>query len=355
MEASKHAYDCVGYMSFCNLYEQDPVYQSICANILGHNVQTQLVVENIVALHVPVYLSGISTMPNLPLASSVCPHDLQYAKIEETIWNCLHASVLGFGTFGTVFACTSKLDGQNYAMKSIPRHKIPTDICAEMNTLLHIGSHPHIVQLHAGFYDDSHLHLVMDYCPGGDLLHHLNTVIRFSERRAALVCYQLADALRYMHKCGVTHRDLKPENILVVQDDGTNVLVRVADFGLSKICLDGSMMSTVCGNVAYRAPEIILQKRYDSSVDVWSLGALMFVLLAGYHPFDLTGKASDQEILENIVRGDFDFSDPVWETVSLEAQDLIRRLLVQDPQQRITLDDFIRSSWIFNNVCSLQF
>ena len=117
--------------------------------------------------------------------------------------------------------------------------------------------------------------------------------------------------------------------------------------GLSKIMPNvDDVMRTVCGTWAYCAPEVISHKSYTSRVDNWTLGVLMYILLCGYHPFDCYGDLPEPELLDKIMRVDYEFEDPVWEQISADAKQLIQQLLVYQPDHRLSLQEFLDSSWI---------
>jgi len=260
---------------------------------------------------------------------------------------------LGKGHFATVKEAVHKGNGKTYAIKIIDRNQLKNNeatVMAEIDILKAVGSHPHVVSMIDSFQDSKHFYIIMDYCGGGDLFSQIVAEGKYSERYAIRFCRQMASALKYIHSHGVCHRDLKPENLLLTSKELDTADVKLADFGLSKI-IEGegqAVMNTICGTWAYCAPEVISRKPYDFSVDAWALGVLMFVLLAGYHPFDVYGDTPEPELLRKIKSANFDFNDPVWEDVSKEAKALIRNLLVVDPKQRMTLDDYLASSWIMS-------
>ena len=105
-------------------------------------------------------------------------------------------------------------------------------------------------------------------------------------------------------------------------------------------------MRTVCGTWAYCAPEVISHKTYTSKVDNWTLGVLMFILLCGYHPFDCYGDLPEPELLDKIMKVEYEFEDPVWDTVSEQAKLLIKRLLRYKPDERLSLTEYLQSEWI---------
>lgn len=178
-------------------------------------------------------------------------------------------------------------------------------------------------------------------------LHPSSPPLLGSQAEAAMITRKLAEALRYLHKRGIVHRDLKPENLLLTSKADRGAELKIADFGLSRLRTDSSLMTTVCGTWAYSAPEVrILRAPYTHKVDLWSLGVIVFVLCSGYHPFDPEGCASEEELQDAIKHGRFDFDDPVWDRISVDAKDLICRLLVVNPAERLDTGGLLRHSWI---------
>jgi len=256
---------------------------------------------------------------------------------------------LGRGHFATVRLATHLPTGIRYAVKIIHKSELSknlTKIYEEIRILQAVGRHPNVVSLIDTFEDETSFYLVMEYCTGGDVFTHIVESGSFSEVHAIKVCRELALALKHIHSKGVVHRDLKPENILLESTE-EGAAIKVADFGLSKLLRsDDQIMRTVCGTWAYCAPEVIKRKPYTPLVDNWTLGVLMFTLLVGYHPFDIYGDLPEPKLLRRVVNVQYDFEDSAWDDVSDMAKELIMKLIVDDPQERMTLDDFLASDWI---------
>lgn len=149
-------------------------------------------------------------------------------------------------------------------------------------------------------------------------------------------------ALNYCHHANIVHRDLKPENFLFVSDDDMSD-IKIIDFGLSKILEGGKLhrMKTRAGTPYYISPEV-LAGNYDVSCDMWSAGCILYILLCGYPPFY---GDNNQEILQMVQRGVFDFDGEEWESISNEAKDLIRKLITR-PERRLSADEALRHPWM---------
>jgi len=207
------------------------------------------------------------------------------------------------------------------------------------------------------FITETELILVLELLLGGELFDRMVERGPYSEREASHHVRKIAQALKFLHKRGIVHRDLKPEN-LILADRGENSELKIADFGLSKI-VDGNVssavMRTVCGTWAYCAPEVKTSMTqegvasYTAKVDLWSVGVIMFVILGAYHPFDADGDASDSQLWTNICSGVFDFNDPAWDHISSGAKDLIRHLIVVDPDSRYDTDQLLNHPWVRQN------
>jgi calcium/calmodulin-dependent protein kinase I len=150
--------------------------------------------------------------------------------------------------------------------------------------------------------------MVLELLDGGELFDRIVEKGSSSEKEAAKVVHTIAIALEYLHGTGITHRDLKPAN-LIYQDKNPNALLKVTDFGLAKYrdCESKDLFQTPCGTPGYVAPEVLCGDNYDHTVDIWSLGVILYILLCGFPPF-YAEKTSD--LYAQIKAGEFDFPDP---------------------------------------------
>ncbi|CBX91447.1 similar to calcium/calmodulin-dependent protein kinase [Plenodomus lingam JN3] len=232
--------------------------------------------------------------------------------------------------------------------------------------------HPNIVKLIDFHESRQYYFIVLELCPGGELFHQIVRLTYFSEDLSRHTIIQVANALQYLHEeAGVVHRDIKPENLLFYPtpfvptrnpkpkgpddeekaDEGEFVkgkgaggigLIKVADFGLSKVIWDSQTM-TPCGTVGYTAPEIVKDERYSKSVDMWALGCVLYTLLCGFPPFY---DESIQTLTEKVARGQYTFLSPWWDDISKPAQDLVSHLLTVDPEKRYDINQFLNHPWI---------
>lgn len=148
-----------------------------------------------------------------------------------------------------------------------------------------------------------------------------------------------------MHSFGIAHRDLKPENILLVSKDADSP-IKLVDFGLSRTFGPGETTTEPYGTLCYVAPEILLQQPYDKAVDCWSMGVIFFLLLGRHLPFD---SRDEKQISKKTILQPVTFQHFVWKNVTDEAKDLILKLLVRKPQERIKIDDVLDHPWIIGD------
>jgi 5'-AMP-activated protein kinase catalytic alpha subunit len=254
--------------------------------------------------------------------------------------------LLGHGTFAKVYHARHLQTGKSMAMKVVGKEKVikvgmMEQIKREISVMKMV-KHPNIVDLHEVMASKSKIYFAMELVRGGELFSKIAKG-RLKEDLARVYFQQLISAVDFCHSRGVYHRDLKPENLLLDEEGN----LKVTDFGLSAFTehlkQDG-LLHTTCGTPAYVAPEVIGKKGYDGAkADLWSCGVILYVLLAGFLPFQ------DDNIVamyRKIYRGDF--KCPPW--FSSEARRLITKLLDPNPTTRITISKIMDSSWFKKSV-----
>lgn len=183
----------------------------------------------------------------------------------------------------------------------------------------------------------------MEYCKGGDLFTFLEKRdFMIPESKARELAHSIATGIFYLHSFGIAHRDLKPENILMT-DETDDAQPKLVDFGLSKIVGPNETCNDPFGTLSYVAPEVLLQKPYDKSVDLWSLGVIIYLLLCGALPFD---HDDDREIARQTIHDDPDFTYETWSKIEDSTIDLIKSLLAKDKNDRMKLADVLQHPWI---------
>ncbi|KAI3701594.1 hypothetical protein L6452_26783 [Arctium lappa] len=248
---------------------------------------------------------------------------------------------LGHGTFAKVYHSRNVHTGKSVAMKVVGKEKVikvgMMDQIKREISVMKMVRHPNIVELYEVMASKSKIYFAMELVRGGELFSKIAKG-RLREDVARSYFQQLISAVDFCHSRGVYHRDLKPENLLLDEEGN----LKVTDFGLSAFCdhlrQDG-LLHTTCGTPAYVAPEIIGKKGYDGAkADIWSCGVILYVLLAGFLPFQ------DENIVamyRKIYKGDF--KCPPW--LSSDARKLITKLLDPNPSSRITISKIMESPW----------
>ncbi|GMJ09494.1 calmodulin-domain protein kinase cdpk isoform 2 [Hibiscus trionum] len=253
---------------------------------------------------------------------------------------------LGQGQFGTTFLCVEKGTGKEYACKSIAKRKLVTpddvdDVKREIQIMHHLACHPNVVTIKEAYEDSVAVHVVMELCAGGELFDRIVQRGHYSERKAADLARTIVGVVEACHSMGVMHRDLKPENFLFVNEKEDSPLQAI-DFGLSIFFKPGEVLSDVVGSPYYVAPEV-LRKHYGPEADVWSAGVIVYILLSGVPPF---WGETEQEIFEEVLHGELDFTSDPWPDISESAKDLVKKMLVRDVKKRITAHEVLRHPWV---------
>jgi calcium/calmodulin-dependent protein kinase I len=251
---------------------------------------------------------------------------------------------LGVGSFAIVKECVNKKDKKSYAVKIIDKKHIEGQeamIQSEVSVIKKL-SHPNIICLKEFYESERDIYLVTDLAKGGELFDRIIEKGSFTEKDASILVKQILEAVNYMHKKNIVHRDLKPENLLF-KDKSEDSPLMVTDFGLSKFIEASSLLNTSCGTPGYVAPEIISRKGHGLAVDLWSIGVITYVLLCGYQPFYGEDQA---QLFKAILEADYVFEKEYWGEISEDAKDFIRKLLVVNPDKRMTCDEALAHKWL---------
>ncbi|OON20068.1 kinase domain protein [Opisthorchis viverrini] len=261
------------------------------------------------------------------------------------------SKLLGRGACGEVRLVFERGSCEKRAMKIVQKktfsitaklgNGVLSRIKSEVDILMKLA-HPCIIYIYDVIDTDEALYMILELVEGGELFDRIVQLGQLSEQDAKFLFLQMAIAVGYLHEHGITHRDLKPENILLTNNQN-RCLIKVTDFGLSKLVDGNTMLRTFCGTPTYLAPEVLRTAgsgTYTSAIDVWSLGV---ILLVGYPPF--TEERKDHDLQTQIVQGLYDFPDIYWKAISEEAKDLVRKMLTVEPSERLTIQDVIQHAW----------
>ncbi|KAL0210751.1 hypothetical protein P9112_009049 [Eukaryota sp. TZLM1-RC] len=254
------------------------------------------------------------------------------------------SDVIGKGHFSTVRRAWCYSDNQHVAVKILKKHRIEYNKIMDEIGILRSLNHPHIIKFFDAIESSSKLYVIMELAKGGELFEKIIELHHYSVSSAACIIRQMLFALQYLHQNNIVHRDLKPENLLLSTDDPDSE-IKISDFGLAEVVDKQSLPPTqsISGTIPYLAPEVILKQRVGTSADVWSLGVVCFTLLAGFPPFFCEDQ---QELMHQIVCGDYSFPSPYCDHFTAEAKDLIARMLVLDPQHRITASEALNHPFL---------
>ena len=253
--------------------------------------------------------------------------------------------ILGEGSYARVYKVKNRLTSAVYAMKVINKSYSCTveeenEILNEIK-ILKTMDHPSILKIFEFYSNKTSYSIVTELCPQGELFNEIIQKGPFTEKYSAYVMYQILSAVNYCHKMNIIHRDLKPENILIVDRDKDYYLpiVKICDFGTSKIVEKGQIQKKKIGSSYYMAPEV-LKKHYNEKCDVWSCGVIMYILLTAEPPFN--GR-EDDEIFAKILKGQYD-TKPLSK-YSSNCLDLIENLLKYNDNERFSAEQALNHVW----------
>ena len=256
-------------------------------------------------------------------------------------------NTIGKGTFGKVKLGIHKDSGEKAAIKILEKSKIITKDDEERVEreikILNRLSHLNVVKIFAINETKERYYIFMEYCNRGELFNYIVDKQHLSEDEASYFYYQLINGLEYIHSQNIVHRDLKPENLLLSKGN----ILKIIDFGLSNFYL-GKPLSTPCGSPCYASPEMVSGHKYNGfRIDVWSTGIILYAMIYGYLPFeDPDNEMLFQKILE--------CKPDMPSGVSTTAVDLMKRIMVTNPDKRITVQQikehpfYLKGKEIFN-------
>lgn len=299
---------------------------------------------------------------------TVCLTGCDASRLLENEYN-LRApgcKIIGHGAFSTVRSALRITDGTKVAIKSISkfdalrarrlRRPKGSKHMDEWEIMKLLRNNPHVLTLYDVFETDEEIHLVTEFCRGGELFDAIKRKStqrssfrrgRFSEAQAARITNQILKAIVELHALGIVHRDIKAENILLLNNDESDMKVKLCDFGMARlyqqtktqlpeVSSDGELSPSTPGLLfgcsVNTPPEGFHGSTIGPATDIFSLGVTLYILLCGFPPV----------FCENFV----EFPEAYWNDISEEAKDVVRSMLHHDPQQRISAVDLLKKSWI---------
>ncbi|KAH1101915.1 hypothetical protein GYH30_036452 [Glycine max] len=265
-------------------------------------------------------------------------------KVRRKIGKYEVGRTIGEGTFAKVKFARNSETGDSVAIKimaktTILQHRMVEQIKREIS-IMKIVRNPNIVRLHEVLASQTRIYIILEFVMGGELYDKIVQQGKLSENESRRYFQQLIDAVDHCHRKGVYHRDLKPENLLL--DAYGNL--KVSDFGLSALTKQGvDLLHTTCGTPNYVAPEVLSNRGYDgAAADVWSCGVILYVLMAGYLPFE----EADLPTLYRRINA-AEFVCPFW--FSADTKSFIQKILDPNPKTRVKIEEIRKEPWFKKN------
>ncbi|XP_073804872.1 serine/threonine-protein kinase DCLK2 isoform X4 [Danio rerio] len=253
--------------------------------------------------------------------------------------------VIGDGNFAVVKECVERSTGKEFALKIIDKNKCrgKEHLIENEVAVLRRVKHPNIIMLIEEVDTPAELYLVMELVKGGDLFDAITSSTKYTEKDASVMVFDLAAALKYLHRMCIVHRDIKPENLLVCEYPNGTKSLKLGDFGLATV-VEGPLY-TVCGTPTYVAPEIIAESGYGLKVDIWAAGVITYILLCGFPPFRSENNLQE-DLFDQILLGHLEFPSPFWDNISDSAKELIGHMLQVNVEARYTAEDVLSHPWV---------
>uniref|UniRef100_A0A8C7N934 non-specific serine/threonine protein kinase n=1 Tax=Oncorhynchus kisutch TaxID=8019 RepID=A0A8C7N934_ONCKI len=253
---------------------------------------------------------------------------------------------IGAGVCGEVKLAFERATCKKVAVKTINKKDFPASVGVSLFAIFSRFL-PCLIKTEDFFQTDDSYYIVLELMEGGELFDRVKSKNQIEESIAKLYFYQMLKAVEYLHNNGIIHRDLKPENVLLSSQDDVCV-IKITDFNQSKILEESALMRTLCGTPTYLAPEVFTDAvtvGYSRAVDAWSLGVVLFVCLAGYPPFHPNAQTG-LSVRDQITQGIYTFIPSKWDGISDDAKDVVKRLLVVDPNARLTIEEALHHPWL---------
>jgi len=285
---------------------------------------------------------------------------------------------LGSGRFGVVHKGICRQHGTEVAIKNIPKSTISsfnTDFRREVDILWFLqkdeesagpsagrreddilwflqkdeesagpsaGRREDVINIIDSFEDEEDVFIVSEMYTGGELFDHVvdKGDDTLSEVTAARIIKQVLEAVQYLHSKNVTHRDLKPENIVFKSMEKPDIVL--VDFGNATKFKPGELLYDQTGTSLYVAPEVLKGHGYDQRADAWSVGVVLYITMTGEPPFE---GDTTHDIEENVMRGNFRLDGGIWNYISDNGKDLVRKLMCVDVNDRLTIDEALQHEW----------
>uniref|UniRef100_A0AAY4CR01 Serine/threonine-protein kinase n=1 Tax=Denticeps clupeoides TaxID=299321 RepID=A0AAY4CR01_9TELE len=287
---------------------------------------------------------GSTAGQELSISISVSNSQIQENVDISSVYQIFADEVLGSGQFGIVYGGKHRKSGRDVAIKIIDKMRFPTKQESQLRNevaILQNLHHPGIVNMECMFETPERVFVVMEKLHG-DMLEMIlsSEKSKLPERITKFLVTQILVALRHLHFKNIVHCDLKPENVLLASAEPFPQ-VKLCDFGFARIIGEKSFRRSVVGTPAYLAPEVLRSKGYNRSLDMWSVGVIVYVSLSGTFPFN-----EDEDINDQIQNAAFMYPPAPWKEISAEATDLINNLLQVKMRKRYSVDKSLSHPWL---------
>ena len=261
-------------------------------------------------------------------------------KETEKISNYCFLKTIGKGTFGKVKLATHIPTNEKVAIKILEKTKIQTikdfERIQKEIKYLKLFNHPNIIKIYEIVEDIGNIYIIMEYVSGGELFNYIVKNKKLDEHEASFFYSQIIHIIKEIHEYKICHRDIKPENLLLT----SNKTLKIIDFGLSNEYND--FLKTPCGSPCYASPEVISGKKYSGmAIDLWASGIILYSMLCGFLPFD---DRDSETLFSQILQCKINF--PKNNNLSDDAKDLIKKILQQKPEKRITLEEILKHPFL---------
>ena len=271
------------------------------------------------------------------------------------------SDLLGHGAFALVYKGNKKgYADQCVAVKKIRKSSFSSLLSKELKEISILSGliHENIVRMHDFLETPSDIYLVLEFCNKGDLNEFLHQHNKLSEDCIRYIFKQIGLAITFLHKLQIIHRDLKPQNILLHSNDSFSVVsqispiipnqtftAKIGDFGFARVLTETTMATTLCGSPLYMAPEILLGKNYDSKVDMWSIGTIIYQCFTGFAPFI----AKTPQLLRRQYENDQKLQPKLPLEASPDLNSLFLSLLKKDSHLRLGYSEFCSHPFFYQS------